>query len=113
MNTEPEPTPTDEPLPKEPTQDAHSPYRGTGFSWTLLLVLLVVVVVAILAAINTAPVLVNLVFATIKAPLISVVLVVAALAVIVDELVGLAVRRSRRRRLHEKRQLAQLKKDTK
>lgn len=112
MNTEPEPTPTDEAPPKEQPRES-LPYKGTGFSWTLLITLLVVVVVAVLAAINTAPVLVNLVFTTIKAPLISVVLVVAATAVIVDELVGLAVRRNRRRRLHEKHQLAQLKKDAK
>ena len=112
MNNEPEPTPIDESHPKEQPQET-APYKGTGFSWTLLVTVLVVVVVAVLAAINTAPVLVNLVFATIKAPLISVVLVVAAVAVIVDELVGLAVRRNRRRRLHEKHQLAQLKKDAK
>jgi uncharacterized integral membrane protein len=110
MNTEAEPTTGDEFQPEE-ERETH-PYKGTGVSWTFILIVLVVVVVAVIAAVNTAPVLVNLVFKTIQAPLISVVLVVAALAVIVDELVGLAVRRNRRRRLHEKHQLAQLKKNS-
>jgi uncharacterized integral membrane protein len=110
MNTESDPIPADEsPLPAG-THDEH-PYKGTGVSWTLIIILVVVVIVAVLAAVNTAPVSVDLVFQTIQAPLISVVLVVAAVAVVVDELVGLAVRRSRRRRLHEKQQLAQLKKN--
>lgn len=112
MNTESDPIPVDEPPTPADTHDTH-PYKGTGVSWTLVIVLVVVVIVAVLAAVNTASVSVDLVFRTIQAPLISIILVVAAIAVVVDELVGLAVRRSRRRRLHEQQQLAQLKKDAK
>jgi len=110
MNTESDPIPAGEPSQPTDTHGEH-PYKGTGVSWTLIIVLVVVVIVAVLAAVNTASVSVDLVFETVQAPLISIILVVAALAVIVDELVGLAVRRSRRRRLHEKQQLARLKKN--
>lgn len=86
-------------------------YAGTGVSWAIVFGVLVVVVVAILAAVNTTATELNLVFWKGQVPLISIILVVAALTVVVDELVGLIVRRNRRRRLHEKQKLRQLKKE--
>ena len=107
----PSETPSDESAPAPVgSQDARV-YAGTGVSWAIVFGVLVVVVVAILAAVNTTPTELDLVFWQGEVPLISIILVVAALAVVVDELVGLIVRRNRRRRLHEKHQLRQLKKE--
>jgi uncharacterized integral membrane protein len=112
--TSPKPAPSEKEA-APPAQPPHelAPYRGTGISWALVFGIVITVLVAVLAAANTTPVEVNLIFWKVQAPLITLILIVIVLAVIVDELVGIAVRRRRRQRLHEQHQLRQLKQDSK
>lgn len=85
-------------------------YVGTGVSWAILFGVLLIAFIAILAAQNTAPVKVNLLFWELEAPLISVILGVAAVTVVIDELIGVIVRLRRRRRLRQRDELRELKK---
>lgn len=113
--------PLTQPVPAEPETIAEpvearpvekKVYVGTGVSWAILLGVLLIAFIAVLAAQNTASVTVNLLFWKVEAPLISVILGVAAVTVVIDELIGVIVRLRRRRRLRQRDELKELKKGT-
>jgi len=119
--TREESEPLTQPVPAEPETIAEpvearpvekKVYVGTGVSWAILVGVLLIAFIAVLAAQNTAPVTVNLLFWKVEAPLISVILGVAAVTVVIDELIGVIVRLRRRRRLRQRDELKELKKGT-
>ncbi|GBD85378.1 hypothetical protein BMS3Abin02_01783 [bacterium BMS3Abin02] len=85
-------------------------YVGAGVSWAIIFGALLIVAVAVLGALNTAPVPLNLIFWKGDVPLISIILGVAAVTVVIDELVGLIFRLRRRRRLRQRNKLKELEK---
>jgi uncharacterized integral membrane protein len=106
---EPALSPAEAAAPQETVPQHKSVYVGTGVSWAVIFGALLIVVIAILAALNTTAVSVNLIFWKGDIPLISIILGVAAAAVVIDELVGLAIRRRRRRRFRQRDELKELK----
>ncbi|NIA25360.1 MAG: DUF1049 domain-containing protein [Gammaproteobacteria bacterium] len=117
FETPPSPQPDFEPAPSqtEPFAAEEQPaekrvYVGAGVSWAIIFGALLIVIVAVLAALNTAAVPLNLIFWKGEVPLISIILGVVAVTVIIDELVGLIFRLRRRRRLRQKDKLKELKK---
>ena len=99
--------------PIEPAAEQKKVYVGTGVSWAILLGVVLIVFIAILAALNTAAVPLNLVFWKGDVPLISIILGVGAVTVVVDELIGMIIRLRRRRRLRQRDELKELKKGSK
>jgi len=119
IETPPSPQPDTEPAPSptEPVAPGRQPaqkkvYVGAGVSWAIVFGALLIVIVAVLAALNTAPVPLDLVFWKGEVPLISVILGVIAVTVIIDESVGLIFRLRRRRRLRQKNRLKEIEKGT-
>lgn len=104
-----EPTKPVPPPPPEPEKV----YVGTGISWAIVFGVLLIVVIAVLALRNTAAVTVDLLFWQIEAPLISVILGVAAITVVIDELIGMILRIRKRRLKKQKEELKRLKKGSK
>ncbi|NOY56529.1 MAG: DUF1049 domain-containing protein [Actinobacteria bacterium] len=110
-DTEPAPSQTEPVVPEEqPAQK--KVYVGAGVSWPIIFGALLIVIVAVLAALNTAAVPLDLIFWKGEVPLISIILGVAAITVIIDELAGLIFRLRRRRRLRRKDKLKKLEKGT-
>lgn len=86
-------------------------YRGTGFYVSLVFVAIVVIALLALTIQNTESVTFEFLWWDIDIPLFGIILIVAFLAVTIDELVGLVWRRIRRRRLSEQQELQQLRKE--
>jgi len=103
------PTKPEPPAPPEPEKV----YVGTGISWAIVFGVLLIVVIAVLALRDTAAVTVDLLFWQIEAPLISVILGVAAITVVIDELIGMILRIRKRRLKKQKEELKRLKKGSK
>ncbi len=115
-HVEPAETKTKAPEPEAPAAPPPEPekvYVGTGISWAILFGVVLIVVIAILALRNTASVTVDLLFWQIEAPLISVILGVAAITVVIDELIGMILRIRKRRLKKQKEELKRLKKGSK
>lgn len=86
-------------------------YRGTGFYVSLVFTAIVVIVLLVLALQNTETVQFEFLGWDIDIPLFGIILIAVLLAIVVDEMVGLVWRRSRRRRLSEQQELVSLRQE--
>jgi uncharacterized integral membrane protein len=93
------------PIP-EPQQ--HRVFAGTGISWAFIFGVLLTVAVIVLAVQNTDPVPVTLYFWETTAPLIIVMLVAALAAILIDEMIGMIIRRRKRKILADREELKHL-----
>lgn len=84
-------------------------YRGSGFYASVVLSVVLGAVLLVFALQNTADVTVKLFAGQVEMPLFGVALGAGLMTLIIDQLVGLAWRRQRRRRLEERNELARLK----
>lgn len=91
--------------------DKQVEYRGTGFYVSLVFVAIVVIALIAFTIQNTESVTFEFLLWDVEIPLFGIILIVAFLAVTIDELVGLVWRRTRRKRLTEKQELKRLRKD--
>ncbi len=91
-----------------PEQDKRVEYRGTGFYVGLLASLFLALALLLLAVQNTQQVTITFLGWNFTIPLFAVAVGAALLAVILDELIGLIWRRSRRARLEERAELRRL-----
>ncbi len=115
-----EPEPTGEAEPAAPVVEEEPPeveapaeverrvFAGTGISWAFIFGTLVTVAIIVLAVQNTDPVPIQLYFWKMEAPLIIVMLVTALAAIVIDEMIGLIIRRRKRRILGEREELRRL-----
>ena len=83
-------------------------YRGTGYYLSLVVILILVVLFLVLSVQNTAAVQFEFLWWAFEIPLFGLLIAAALVAVVLDELIGLAWRRSRRQRLTEQHELATL-----
>jgi uncharacterized integral membrane protein len=83
-------------------------FTGTGLVWGLIVVLLLGVAIVILAAQNPEPVELRWLGFEIEVSLVAIILATAVVAVILDQLIGLAWRRRRRQMLGEREELRRL-----
>lgn len=83
-------------------------FAGTGLFWGLIVVLLLGVSIVILAAQNPEPVELRWLGFQMDVSLVAVILATAVVAVILDQLIGLAWRRRRRQVLAEREELRRL-----
>ena len=97
----PEPAPVPEP-------EQHRVFAGTGISWAFIVGVLLTVAVIVLAVQNTDQVPVKLYFWETTAPLIIVMLVSALAAILIDELIGMIIRRRKRKVLADREELKRL-----
>jgi uncharacterized integral membrane protein len=101
-----------EPVKAEPVSipepEQHRVFAGTGISWAFILGVILTVAIIVLAVQNTDTVPVNLYFWETTAPLIIVMLVTALAAILIDEMIGLVIRRRKRKVLAEREELKQL-----
>jgi uncharacterized integral membrane protein len=109
----PEPLEGDEPAvstdtEKPPQPEPHRVFAGTGISWAFIFGAILTAAIIILAVQNTDPVPVKLYFWETEAPLIIVMLVTALVVVLIDEMIGLIIRRRKRRVLAEREELKRL-----
>ena len=79
--------------------------------WGLISFIVLSVIVIILAAQNTQSVSVKALGWEVEAPLIVIILITVLVTVVLDELVGLIIRRRRRTRTEERRELKRLRKE--
>lgn len=86
-------------------------YRGTGFKVGLALILVTAGLLLIVAVQNAAAVTVQFLGWEFELPLFAVVLGALLAGVVLDELIGLVVRRQRRARLSERAELRRLRSD--
>jgi len=86
-------------------------YRGTGIYVSLAVILILVVALLVLALQNTDSVEFEFLWWDLEVPLFGLMLGGGLVAVVLDELIGLAWRRNRRRRLAERRELKRLRRD--
>lgn len=91
-----------------PEPEQHRVFAGTGISWAFILGVILTVAIIVLAVQNTDTVPVNLYFWETTAPLIIVMLVTALAAILIDEMIGLVIRRRKRKVLAEREELKQL-----
>lgn len=98
--------PTDAEMTGEP--EPHRVFAGTGISWAFIFGAILTAAIIILAVQNTDPVPVKLYFWETEAPLIIVMLVTALVVVLIDEMIGLIIRRRKRRVLAEREELKRL-----
>lgn len=91
-----------------PEPEQHRVFAGTGISWAFILGVILTVAIIVLAVQNTDTVPVNLFFWETTAPLIIVMLVTALAAILIDEMIGLVIRRRKRKVLAEREELKQL-----
>ena len=87
----------------EPTQDRV--FAGTGISWAFIFGAILTAAIIILAVQNTDSVPVKLFFWETEAPLIIVMLVTALVVILIDEMIGLIIRRRKRKVLAEREEL--------
>ena len=92
---------------RRPT-DTERVFAGTGLFWGLIVVLLLGVAIVILAAQNPEPVELRWLGFEIDVSLVAIILATAVVAVILDQLIGLAWRRRRRQALGEHEELRRL-----
>lgn len=83
-------------------------YRGTGLYVSLVVIFVLVVAVFIVAVQNTESVRFEFLWWDLDVPLFALIVGGGIVAVVIDELIGLAWRRNRRRRLSERRELETL-----
>ncbi|MDH3296169.1 MAG: lipopolysaccharide assembly protein LapA domain-containing protein, partial [Acidimicrobiia bacterium] len=93
---EPEAKPEPVPVPEQ-----HRVFAGTGISWAFLSGVLLTVAIIVLAVQNTDTVPVTLYFWETSAPLIIVMVVTGLAAILIDELIGMIIRRRKRKVLAE------------
>ncbi|MDH3260209.1 MAG: lipopolysaccharide assembly protein LapA domain-containing protein [Acidimicrobiia bacterium] len=91
-----------------PEPEQHRVFAGTGISWAFIFGVLLTVAIIVLAVQNTETVPVQLYFWETTAPLIIVILVGALAAVLIDELIGMIIRRRKRKVLAEREELKHL-----
>jgi uncharacterized integral membrane protein len=110
----PEPGAGPEPV-AVPEPEPHRVFAGTGISWAFIIGVILTAAIIVLAVQNTDLVPVQLYLWEAEAPLIIVMLVTALVAILIDELIGLVIRRRKRRVLAEREELRRLraKADTK
>lgn len=87
----------------EPTQDRV--FAGTGISWAFIFGATLTAAIIILAVQNTDSVPVKFFFWETEAPLIIVMLVTALVVILIDEMIGLVIRRRKRKMLAEREEL--------
>jgi uncharacterized integral membrane protein len=109
----PEPLEVEKPAAPADTEKAGEPeprrvFAGTGISWAFIFGAILTAAIIILAVQNTDPVPVKLYFWETEAPLIIVMLVTALVVVLIDEMIGLIMRRRKRRVLAEREELKRL-----
>lgn len=92
-------------VPTAPEPEPHRVFAGTGISWAFIFGAILTAAIIILAVQNTDPVPVKLYFWEAEAPLIIVMLVTALFVVLIDELIGLIIRRRKRKVLAEREEL--------
>jgi uncharacterized integral membrane protein len=97
--------PEEAPVP-EPEQ--HRVFAGTGISWAFIFGVLLTVAIIVLAIQNTDAVPVTLYFWKTSAPLIIVMVVTGLAAILIDELIGMIIRRRKRKVLAEREELKRL-----
>jgi uncharacterized integral membrane protein len=98
---EPEAVPDSEP-------EQHRVFAGTGISWAFIFGVLLTVAIIVLAIQNTDTVPVTLYFWETSAPLIIVMVVTGLAAILIDELIGMIIRRRKRKVLAEREELKRL-----
>ena len=91
-----------------PEPEQHRVFAGTGISWAFILGVILTVAIIVLAVQNTDTVPVTLYFWETTAPLIIVMVVAALAAILIDEMIGLVIRRRKRKVLAELEELKQL-----
>jgi uncharacterized integral membrane protein len=91
-----------------PEPEQHRVFAGTGISWAFIVGAVLTAAVIVLAVQNTDTVPVTLYFWETTAPLIIVMLVTALAAILIDELIGMIIRRRKRKVLAEREELKQL-----
>lgn len=91
-----------------PAPEQHRVFAGTGISWAFILGVILTAAIIVLAVQNTDTVPVQLFFWETTAPLIIVMLVTALAAILIDEMIGLVIRRRKRKVLAEREELKQL-----
>lgn len=89
---------------QEPIRD----YRGTGIVWGGILVLLLAVALIIAAFQNGQDVEFDFLWINTTAPLVLILAITIAAAIVIDEIVGFLWRRQRRNRLRERDELKRL-----
>lgn len=99
----PEPEPVAVPEPEQ-----RRVFAGTGISWAFVFGVLLAVAVIVLAVQNTDTVPIKLYFWETTAPLIIVMLVTALAAILIDELIGMIIRRRKRKVLADREELKHL-----
>ncbi len=83
-------------------------FAGTGISWAFIFGVLLTVAIIVLAIQNTDTVPVTLYFWETSAPLIIVMVVTGLAAILIDELIGMIIRRRKRKVLAEREELKRL-----
>ena len=83
-------------------------FAGTGLFWGLIVVLLLGVAIVILVAQNPEPVELRWLRFEMDVSLVAIILATAVVAVILDQLIGLAWRRRRRQQLGDREELRRL-----
>jgi len=100
------------PEPPEPATvaepDQHRVFAGTGISWAFIFGAILTAAIIVLAVQNTDTVPVKLFFWEASAPLIIVMLVTALVVILIDEMIGLIIRRRKRKVLAEREELKRL-----
>jgi len=91
-----------------PEPEQHRVFAGTGISWAFIFGVLLTVAVIVLAVQNTDAVPVTLYFWETSAPLIIVMVVTGLAAILIDELIGMIIRRRKRKVLAEREELKRL-----
>jgi len=91
-----------------PEPEQHRVFAGTGISWAFIFGVLLTVAVIVLAVQNTDTVPVKLYFWETSAPLIIVMVVTGLAAILIDELIGMIIRRRKRKVLAEREELKRL-----
>ena len=101
--------PVEKPEPvATPAPEQHRVFAGTGISWAFIVGVLLTVAIIVLAVQNTDQVPVTLYFWNIEAPLIIVMVVTGLAAILIDELIGMIIRRRKRKVLAEREELKRL-----
>jgi uncharacterized integral membrane protein len=91
-----------------PEPEQRRVFAGTGISWAFIFGVILTVAIIVLAVQNTDTVPVRLYFWETAAPLIIVMLVTALAAILIDEMIGLVIRRKKRKVLAEREELKRL-----
>ncbi|HKZ29828.1 MAG TPA: lipopolysaccharide assembly protein LapA domain-containing protein [Acidimicrobiia bacterium] len=115
IGVEPEPVPETPGSVAIPEPEQHRIFAGTGISWAFIVGVILTAAIIVLAVQNTDPVQVQLFLWETAAPLIIVMLITALVAILIDEMIGLVIRRRKRKVLGEREELKRLraKADTK